>query len=150
MRSLIVKYWPAFNGLYFVLTCSLVGDQWGSRPHFIVTAGSFLTPWLVLVLCPCRRCEERAGEKEKEKMMWFVEALIGSRVIDQCAKRDGRGWARLIVWQRWTPVGLAAGGRVTLSSGLVLTLMLLAGVTPGNHYDHPSEYVSPALCPFII
>lgn len=79
-----------------------------------------------------------------------MEALIGSGVIDQCAKRDGSGWAKLFVWQRWTPVGPAAGGCVTLSSGLVVTLMLLAGVTSGNHYDHPSECVSPALCPFII
>lgn len=65
MSSLILKYWAAFNGLYFVLTCSLVGEQRGSGSHFIVTAGSFLTPRLALVRGPC---EERAGEKEKEKM----------------------------------------------------------------------------------
>lgn len=45
-----------------------------------------------------------------------MEALIGNEGIDQGAERDGRGWAKPFVWQRWTPVGPAAGGRVTLSS----------------------------------
>lgn len=45
-----------------------------------------------------------------------MEALIGSEDIDQSAERDGRGWAELIVWQRWTPVGAVAGGSVALSS----------------------------------
>lgn len=48
-----------------------------------------------------------------------MEALIGSGSIDQGVERDGRGWAKLFVWQRWTPVGPAAGGCVTLSSWFV-------------------------------
>lgn len=45
-----------------------------------------------------------------------MEALIDTEGIDQGTERDGRGWAKLFVWQRWTPVGLAARCRVSLSS----------------------------------
>lgn len=79
-----------------------------------------------------------------------MDALIGSKGIDQGAERDGGGRAKLFVWQRWTPVGLAAGGVSHSDPGLLVPLMLLAGMTPRNRSDHPSECCSPALCPLII
>lgn len=70
--SLIVKYWVAFNGFYFALTCSLVG-----RAGHILPRQPARFPSLFLSLLPQPAVSARERKRENEVICGGIDLQRG-------------------------------------------------------------------------